>query len=453
MEGVLQVRVDYDGPLLHKIVGTHDVTATVKRITQGNVVPSCFIVVFQIDDTNECTLPAGHPMRHKCRRSANCINTIGSYECECPSRHFSPADTENGLCAHMTTTATCCGVVTPCKRKQCIEECKANFECISNRCPGDCDPNARCEENAHGYTCSCPAGMLGNGRKCASPSPTIWATPNLTVLTEGYENFCGCQKPRIDYCHGVDCGLHASCQLKPNGHQCVCDPGFTWHSEHGCVDETPPKLRLRCDNPMVLTQCSVYHECGVEIVDENAEEYTRRLQIEYSRPVGGCLRTLEPIIVNYTIETKWTDPPFVRQTRKVNVIDVDECKLAASDVPPVCEDCLPKCVPEARCINTVGSYACSCPPCTKGDGFYPSTFAPGTTPPGFQGGTGCVDSCPPSLTLLGDNPKIFPVCACAGLLCHDPDHNYTAVASDFEPELKMLIEKSRGQILCPDSTR
>ena len=98
LDGVVDVEVEWTGAELHGRVGEHFVKSTVTRLATAvedaasievdydgrQVTTQCFHVPFTILDTNECTLPASHPMEDKCGSSSVCVNTIGSYECVCP---------------------------------------------------------------------------------------------------------------------------------------------------------------------------------------------------------------------------------------------------------------------------------------------------------------------------------------------------------------------------------
>jgi hypothetical protein len=56
---------------------------------------------------------------------------------------------------------------------------------------------------------------------------------------------------------------------------------------------------------------------------------THTLQVEYSQPLGSCLHKLGEFHVNYTVQTNWTQPSFIRVQRRVIVDDIDECLLPA----------------------------------------------------------------------------------------------------------------------------
>ena len=195
---------------------------------------------------------------------------------------------------------------------------------------------------------------------------------------------------------------------------CACKPGYVDNQDgYGCVDESPPVLRLRPDgqDTMTLRQGDFYKEHAVDIMDENAEEYLRSLRITYSQPLPpGCLVQMGSFHVNYTIATPWTSYQFVRVTRNVIVKDVDECTLDAQKYSELCPQLIPQCHKAAKCVNTIGSYTCLCPKYTSGDGF--KKISSGASPQGYQGGTGCADTSKPIIEVKGPNPKIIKVCKC-----------------------------------------
>jgi len=261
-----------------------------------------------------------------------------------------------------------------------------------------------------------------------------------TALTVKNNYYCGCTKPKIDACSGFPpCqGKHEICTATDNGNEptCTCRPGYVHHETYGCVDVNPPTLKLRNDRrgdqTLRLKQGDEYREHMVDIVDDNAEDYLRSLKISYSRPLPpGCLTEVGEFHVNYTVAMPWANPPYVRIQRTVVIEDIDECKISANakalkKFQSACPQLIPRCDYEAgaECRNTIGSYSCRCPPRTSGDGFLKSAdfdfdFDPNGTgfpaPSSFEGGTSCVDTSKPVLTVQGPNPKLFRVAKCGGL--------------------------------------
>ena len=478
LEGVVDVEVEWTGGDLQGQVGDHFVQCKVTRLasvsssTAGldvsvdeegrNVFTQCFHVPFTITDTNECLLPIGHSMRHQCHEPSICVNTIGSYECLCrridavdeipetanvnfwteiDNQTRSPWErsilsSTKSSCPGQPSTHGCCPVRAHTARGD--SQCRASFRCPRDPCLNNntCATSAMCIRKTSpteipDYECQCPTGFMGNGHKCRpgdlKPEPKVkfdGKTP--TEFTVKNNLFCDCTTPVVDACDGFPpcVGKHQICTVTTGLEPiCACKPGFVLHDKFGCVDESPPLLRLKSDpngdRILRLKQGDVYKEYAVEIQDENAEEYLRSLKIAYSKPLpSGCLTEIGEFHVNYTVATPWTSPPYVRITRRVIIDDIDECTLDPKIFEAKCPSLVHRCDTSkgATCVNTIGSYTCKCPKFTSGDGFEENlSFGPHSTPAGFHGGTSCQDNSPPVIALRGPNPKIFRVCECAGI--------------------------------------
>jgi hypothetical protein len=479
LDGVVDVEVEWTGGDLHGRVGEHVVQCKVTRLVEvipgtvneqhvyrddrgRDVATQCFHVPFTIKDTDECVLRTGHPMRHQCQAPAQCINTIGSYECICPTldSKMPPIHTNTEFwalinaqerspwelsfntsirssCPSKPSTYGCCPPQGDTKDGS---SCRASFRCPTDPClsaqDNDCSPKATCARKSNpvsspNFLCLCQEGLMGNGRKCRpndpKPEPKVMydgVTPTEQTVKANF--YCDCTKPIVDACSGFPpCKeKHEVCTVMAgNVPTCACKPGYVRHEKYGCVDERPPLLRLKNDplgdHTLRLKQGDVYKEYAVEILDENAEEYLRSLKIAYSQALPhGCLTRVGEFHVNYTIAMPWTSPPYVRITRRVVIEDIDECNIDVDKYRDSCPELVPQCDTKngARCVNTIGSYTCQCPRFTTGDGFQQNiSFEDHESPDGFLGGTGCRDTSRPVISLVGPNPRVFRVCECGGI--------------------------------------
>lgn len=291
LEGVVDVEVKWEGgEPMHRRVGEHRVLMDVTRLLSAigaadrytaattaagggggegsggasstdelgrDVVTQCFVFPFQILDTDECALPAGHGMRHRCAAPARCVNTVGSYECVCPrsggagggpsapafpsgdadERYFAAlaAQTRSAWelsygaaaessCPASPSTRSCCrdGDGTGSQSTSASgDDCRAAFRCPVDPCSAttgsaganDCAAAARCVRSDSPldrpqYQCRCPAGLMGSGRACrkgvdAKARPMVeydGVTPTAETVRNGY--YCGCTKPVVDPCAG-----------------------------------------------------------------------------------------------------------------------------------------------------------------------------------------------------------------------------------------------------------
>ena len=423
------------------------VNTIVTRNINGEEKKECFVLDV-VNDDNFCD-------ERLCGESTHCSD---DNHCTCKGE---------GLWAKSLSTSSCPGE----SDSSCCSTagCHSLFACPTSPCPSpSCSPLSACqasiEESPAGGTvvrpvCRCAEGEVGNGKKCdASSKAEVPRIGHDGVLERDPSSYCSCSKPVLDVCLNYECeGRNEECyetvaegagRKKTKAPSCRCKGGYISTPTHGCVSQNPPVLKLRCDpqgdGVMRLKQGDNYEECAVDIAYDDAQDLSRNLKISYSKPLtGGCMREMGTFYVNYTVATPWTDPPYQTVTRTVEVGDLDECNIPSSDLHLYCPEVMPRCdyASGATCKNTVGSYSCECPKCKTGDGFLPisSMTSNPYDPVGYAGGTGCVDSCKPVITIKGPNPRIFKACKCGGIFGH-------TIVRQETGELTLLCRRHRRRL-------
>lgn len=263
----MDVEVQFTGSDIHRRVGRHGIRCSVTRLLSAvqdqdiegyergvddfgrDIVTQCFIVPFTILDIDECDLPFGNPLRHKCVDPAICINTQGGYECICPFEKVNGSDqypkmandsfwkllatdeinrsswdvslAMHSTCPSKPSTHGCCGDTA---HDSDGALCRSGFRCPVDPCQSDntCDDLASCKRaetpiDVPLYQCICPKKLLGNGHQCRKgvdllPEPTL-KFDGVTPTDETIKNnmYCSCTKPIINPCAGFP-----KCEGKPD---------------------------------------------------------------------------------------------------------------------------------------------------------------------------------------------------------------------------------------------
>ncbi|CAD5226145.1 unnamed protein product [Bursaphelenchus okinawaensis] len=132
-------------------------------------------------DMDECEL-----MQADCGDNSRCINTIGSYKCECLENYVGNGK-ECKYVGPATVTDDCdnCNENAICRDGKC--QCKLGFEgdgfnCTDvDECMGTmprCDPNAKCFNTIGSYLCECSPGFAGNGFECTTNTMSCLDKPS-----------------------------------------------------------------------------------------------------------------------------------------------------------------------------------------------------------------------------------------------------------------------------------
>ncbi|KAJ8609470.1 hypothetical protein CTAYLR_005457 [Chrysophaeum taylorii] len=331
-----QVSILYSGSdVKGKEIGPRKVKALIERKVDGTKLEECYYVSYTVLDTNECTTNKTG-WKHKCHSSAECVNTIGSYECSCP------VDVRSKFCPSDTTCVPAIGsrpeMWAPSDAFR--QDLRGGFECRSDVCAeNDCPCNCRCVPHENGYSCEPEKGYV----KYIGEEDTMSLTKSPLRLDSGI-----------------------------------------------CVSEQPPRMKLRGDHVYKLRQGDDYKEHGALIDDPGIpKSLTRRIKVSYpDGQLGRCVSKIGTFIVNYRLDDWVVDSNVTwdSQNRTVIVSDIDECSYTGT-----CEQFIPQCVASAECMNEVGSYTCKCRGGYTGDGRKDGQGCQDTQPPVLKCfGAGCV---------------------------------------------------------------
>eukprot|EP00057_Strongylocentrotus_purpuratus_P013529 XP_011668003.1 PREDICTED: fibrillin-3-like isoform X2 [Strongylocentrotus purpuratus] len=334
----------------------------------------------QCVDVDECATE----FTNDCDANAVCINSPGSYRCECNLGFFgngqvcieidptSCADrpcSEGVVCTDLDRVVVLAtidlknptsDVITLYKCGDCPEgyhgdgeNCVDIDECAENTF--ECATNAQCINLPGTYMCTCNEGYYGDGKVCIRIDPTrcydlpcfpgtqcndldrglvldavdIKSPPSVIRLYEcdecpqgyaGNGTFC----EDVDECalEIDECHDNATCNNLPGTYDCVCNRGF-YGNGRVCIPIDP----TRCsDNPCFP---------GVECSDLSRGEVVSNTDLDNP----------PEIILQYTCENC---PPGYRGDG-VECNDIDECA-----------ENLYECHPFAMCFNLPGAFECVC---------------------------------------------------------------------------------------------
>lgn len=322
-------------------------------------------------DIDECRTHA-----EVCGPHAQCLNTPGSYGCECEAGYV-------GSPPRMACKQPCedvrCGAHAYCKPDQneayCVCEdgwtynpsdvaagCVDIDECDVMHGPfGSCGQNATCTNSAGGFTCACPPGFSGDPHsKCVD----------------------------VDECRtgASKCGAGAECVNVPGG-------GYTCRCPGNTIADPDPSVRC-----VPIVSCSANEDCpGNSICDA-----TKRCLCPEPNIGNDCRHPCEALNCGAHAQCMLANgqaqclcaPGYTGNSALAGGCnDIDECRANP-------------CAEKAICSNTAGGYLCQCPGGSSGDPYREGCITSKTV--------GCSDAnpCATGETCVQDSYTGNSVCIC-----------------------------------------
>lgn len=303
-------------------------------------------------DVDECSTPANN-----CKFA--CKNLIGTFMCICPEGY-----TQVGVTDDCRDINECNTNPNICKNGMCINtkgsyrcECEDGYEpspdgksCIDRR-------TGYCFRQLIGGMCSSKTDdlMLVTKADCCCTMGTAWGPQCEYCPRRGsaeYDELCleagySIDGTDIDECQTIP-GLckNGKCVNTLGSYRCMCNKGFKPdHSGTRCIDvneceQTPAPCKFACTN----TEGSFLCSCP--------KGYTLAADGVTCRDLDECAtgqHNCEHECVNTLGSYKCSCPKGYTESRD-KCIDVNEC----SESPGIC-------AAPATCINTLGSFKCMCP--------------------------------------------------------------------------------------------
>ncbi|XP_068719496.1 adhesion G protein-coupled receptor E1-like [Montipora capricornis] len=159
-------------------------------------------------DQDECLTDRGG-----CVETANCVNTEGSYLCECKNGYFGDGTTCEDIDECSSPDGNNCSVYSSCNNTDGSYICTCNrgftgdgFTCSDqDECfidEGGCADTANCVNTEGSFFCECKNGYVGDGTICADVDE--------------------CSSPGAN-----NCSLNATCSNTNGSYTCACNKGFS----------------------------------------------------------------------------------------------------------------------------------------------------------------------------------------------------------------------------------
>uniref|UniRef100_A0A8C9EQH9 Fibrillin 3 n=1 Tax=Pavo cristatus TaxID=9049 RepID=A0A8C9EQH9_PAVCR len=354
-----------------------------------------------LEDIDECQELPG-----LCQ-GGNCVNTFGSFQCECPLGYYLNEDTRicEGkctvpcmpvclvctscvwMCGLQISTSSCLSSVKPSLRN--LQPCPAVllltdpavpaegqhlsffhlipsahqhplcFVVGRNECqeiPNVCS-HGDCVDTEGSYICICHNGFKATGEQtmcmgqCGHPSPaTCWVVPGTAkdrAVALSLSVSSVFFPADIDECDRQPCG-NGTCKNTVGSYNCLCFPGFELTHNNDCmdIDECSSMVGQVCRNGQCINSIGSF-QCLCQ------EGYDRTPDGKNCVDINECVSlpgTCSPgTCQNLEGSFRCICPPGY-EVQNDNCIDINECE----EEPNICLF--------GTCTNTPGSFQCVCPP-------------------------------------------------------------------------------------------
>ncbi|XP_063051892.1 hemicentin-1-like [Engraulis encrasicolus] len=307
-------------------------------------------------DIDECVQGS-----HMCHYNQLCVNTVGTYRCQAKCGHgFKPSLTATG-CEDVDECRE--SSVSPCQH-QCVNtlgsyrcSCHPGYQMSGHRCldineclRSVCPANQQCRNTEGGYECvdSCPSGF-----------------------TPAEDGTCS----DIDECQDGShlCRYTQVCQNTVGGYGCVCPRGYSSQGVgRPCIDideclQSPSPCAFQCRNVPGSFRCL----CPAGTVLLGDGRSCAGLERGHTLRNGTRVRVpLRPQLVStlgrpYLQQTHLNAhlnpngrPPSSRSPRHGCPPGYTSHQGACMDI----DECAQRKPCQHECVNTQGSYSCTCPP-------------------------------------------------------------------------------------------
>ena len=326
-------------------------------------------------------IPRSHaPSLSPCENEGKCINTIGSFRCDCPLGFTGPRCEQNineclsnpcqnsGTCLDETGYFRCA-----CMPGFTGSMCQINVdECE----PSPCLNGAICTDEVNGFKCLCPPGFTGP--TCAENIDDCLSNPCLNGATckDSLDSYtCKCPpgfngpncEVNINDCANSPCQNGGTCFDGINRFTCKCPVGYTGILCQNIINEcssSPCMFGGTCVNlinpePRVGSNSSVIRRHPPQLHSSVLDGEERGFKCTCPAGTAGnrCEINLDecwsnPCMNNGTCTDlvngfRCTCPPG--WTGPTCSLDIDECALSGV------------CMNGATCVNKIGSFQCLCP--------------------------------------------------------------------------------------------